>query len=158
MAGLMRVLAYDEALAERSGRSVVVGVLAVPHDASPATALVRATFGRLTTLTLQGLPVQVVDIELGTIEGLGPALQQARVNVLFLCGGLDARVADIVRAAHELHVPTMTQQADYVRLGVAFALAPAADGKPRLLVNLGASRSVGMRLRADLLRLAQLVD
>lgn len=153
---ILRILAYDHALADRAGASVK---LAVVHGDS-AAALTCAS--RMRT-ALDGLVNRVVvtgkRLEVQTLSAIGVsghALTERGISVLYMCRGAEVHVPAVVKAARIARVLTFTDQPQYLAHGLSIALS---DDRARvgILVNLVAARAEGARLAGQLLRLSKVV-
>jgi len=153
---MLRVLAYDHALAARAGAAVR---LAVVHGES-TTALACA--GRMRAalddmvrrVVVIGKPLEVAT--LSATDASGPALMRGGFSVLYMCGGSDADVAAVSQAARMAHVLTFTDQASYLARGLSIALSDE-QARVGISVNLVAARAEGARLAGQLLRLSKVV-
>jgi hypothetical protein len=153
---ILRILAYDHALADRAGAAVK---LAVVHGES-AAALACASRMRK---ALDGLVNRVVvtgkRLEVQTMSAIGVtghALTERGIAVLYMCGGAEIHVPAVVKAARSARVLTFTDQPQYLAHGLSIALS---DDRARvgILVNLVAARAEGARLAGQLLRLSKVV-
>jgi len=84
------------------------------------------------------------------------ALDSLDVDVVYLTPLRAKDIGSITRVTRELHISTMTGVEEYVREGVAVGLGVWQE-KPRVLVNLDASKAEGADFSSRLLSLAQLV-
>ncbi len=153
---IVRILAYDHALADRAGAAVK---LAIVHGESAASL---ACAGRMRA-ALDGLVSRVVvtgkrlEVEtLSAVEVSGEALARRGFSVLYLCSGADAHVPAVVKAARTAQVLTFTDQVHYLARGMSIALS---DDRVRIgiSVNLVAARAEGARLAGQFLRLSKVV-
>jgi hypothetical protein len=153
---MLRIMAYDHALTARAGAAVR---LAVVHGES---AVALACAGRMRAVldemvprvVVNGLPLEVETMSVADVSG--PALVRGRFSVLYLCGGSDADVPAVSRAARAAHVLTFTDQASYLTRGLSVALAQE-QARVGISVNLVAARAEGARLAGQLLRLSKVV-
>ena len=154
---MLRILAYDHALATRTGATVRLAIVRGESRAALACAgQMRSAFddlARLVVVTGKRLEVETLSIA----EVSAQAFVQRRFSVLYVCIGSDAALPAIVRAAQAAQSLTFTDQVAYLALGLSIALA--ADG-PRvgISVNLVAARAEGARLAGQLLRLSKVVS
>lgn len=155
---LVRALAYDRALQARAGDAVVVAVVFRPGDAASAreAGAALAAFKTLEKLKISGLPFRAVQVAYQGPTALVDATKASGIDVLYVCGGLDADLPAIVAHTRGAKLTTMASNASYVHSGVALGLA-VEEGKPRLLVNLEASRGEGAQFSSELMRLAKVI-
>lgn len=154
---LVRALAYDRSLDARAGDAVVVAVLSTNDRASRATsAAVLEAFKPLTSARLQGRPLSAVAVEWTDAAALGVVITQHGVDAVILCPGLEPALPAIIELARRTKVTTLTTVPAFVEQGAAVGVT-MEDGKPRLLVNLTASRAEGSQLSSELVGLAKVI-
>jgi YfiR/HmsC-like len=153
---LLRILAYDHALAERAGAAVR---LAVVHGESAAALAcagrMRSALDRLVDrVVVPGKRFQVETMSAAEVSG--QALARGGFSVLYMCSGGDAHVSAVVKAARLAQVLTFTDQLHYLARGLSIALS---DDRARvgISVNLIAARAEGARLAGQFLRLSKVV-
>jgi hypothetical protein len=149
----LKVLTFDRQMRSRAGTEVVVGV--AYQSGSRASAIAGDVALRALGLahdSVDGLPVRAVAIDLDN-EALAGALAKYRVAVLYVAPLRGVDVASIASAARAAHVMTMTGVPDYVARGLSVGVRLQRD-RPKLLVNLTASKLEGSDLSAELLKLA----
>jgi YfiR/HmsC-like len=153
---MLRILAYDHALASRAGTAVRMAV--VHGDSSvglACAARMRAALdGLVKRVVVTGKPLQVETLSAAVVTG--QVLEQRRFSVLYLCGGSDGDVPEVVKAARAARVLTFTDQAGYLARGLSIALSQEAS-RVGISVNLVAARAEGARLAGQLLRLSKVV-
>ncbi len=155
---LLRALAYDDGLKTRAVDKIVIAVV-VPNLSAAADNPIHAGMKGISNLTIQGMPLSIVDLHYTDSTALKRAIVTKDVDVLYLGKGLDGVVAEIVRVGRELRVPSMAIQASYLTEGVAVAAVQTDQGdKPKLVVNLASAKAQGMLLRPELLRIAQVIE
>lgn len=148
---LIKVLAYDHALAPRAKEGLILGVVFAPKSDDSREgkdAFVRA-FKEAPRL-VAGKAVEIVEVP----EDLLEVEAKKGVDVLYLCDGIDLTAAIAVGKAHDL--VSFAPDRSAVESGVVLGLVPR-NGKPKLLINVGASVEAGMRLDPQILGLAELV-
>lgn len=155
---LLRVLAYDRALARNGGDDVVLAVL---YDAaSDPSVQARNNFTQTvrsgTVRAVNGRPLRVVEVNVAA-GNVTASLRAAHATAAYLTPGLEGRLQPIVRGGAEGRVLLLCGSEDYVRAGVAVGIGFAA-GRPRLLINLPAARAAGADLPAALLTVATVVQ
>jgi hypothetical protein len=152
----LKVLSYDRALKKRSGGAVAIAVLHAPGDqaSEKAARAVAAAFSTLAgKVTVQGMKATVVVI------AADPAKldeQLAGATVVYAASGLEKSLDAIVAAATRRKAPTLTSSRDAVVRGMAIGVVRAGD-KPKIVINLKATKQLGMDVDPKLLRLAELV-
>lgn len=153
---MLRVLAYDHALAARPGSAVR---LAVVHGEGAAAVecaerMRAALDGPVAGTMVAGKPLEVETLPAANVNG--PALARGGFAALFVCGGSDRHVPGIVVAARAARVLTLTDQPSYLMRGLSIALSDEGT-RIGISVNLVAARAEGARLAGHLLRLSKVV-
>lgn len=154
---VLRVLAYDKALAARSKEPEVVVLLVAKGSAGRVEReRWRAGFALLPSVRVGGRPVRVIDADYaeGTFDKLVAAQHPAVVIVMSDVADDPSGVIRVTRAHHAL---TFSPSERAVRAGLAVALVPAAE-RDEIFINLDAARAEGARFGAGLLQLVTLVD
>lgn len=158
---LLRALAYDEALPQRAGSEVSIGVLhrADDPDSKGEADGVIAALDKLARLKIQGLPIRARAIAFSDVETLRAQATEQSLDVLYLCSGLEASVGAIVGVARGARLVSMSAHEPYVPGGVALTAVPhAATGRARLIVRIEAAWQEGLRLAPELLRVVERVE
>jgi hypothetical protein len=153
----LKVLAFDRQLHARAGAEVVLGV--VFQSGNRASVNARDEVMRAISSvrdSVDGLPVRAVAIDLDK-EPLAGALTRNRVTVMYVAPLRAIDIAAVAAEARTAHVTTMTGVPDYVGRGLAVSVRLQGD-RPKLLVNLNASRLEGADLSAELLKLAVVIQ
>ena len=154
---ILKILQFDRNLASRAGSEIVIA--AVYQGRYHASARARDEMLEMaetsTRQRVADLPVRVVDIDLEHVQ-LEEALDSLGVDVLYVTPLRATDIARITRVTRERHIVSVTGVEEYVRQGVAVGLGVWRE-KPRVLVNLDASRAEGVDFSSSLLSLAQLV-
>jgi hypothetical protein len=153
---MLRILAYDHALAARSGKAIRLAVVHAGGGAALgcATRMRSALDDLVKRVVVTGKKVEVETA--AAVDVSGPALERREVSVLYVCGGADADLPALVKAARAAHALTFTDQLAYLAHGLSIALSE--DGaRVGISVNLVAARAEGARLAGQFLRLSKVV-
>lgn len=153
---LLKVISFDRHLRARAGSDIVVGVVMQGRNrasvvAGEEAASIMATAGT----TVDGIPVRVVvfDLDRQTIQQI---LATETLTHLYIPPLRAVDIGHLAGHARAARVVTMTGVADYLPRGISVGVGLRA-GRPRILVNVGASRAQGADFSAELLKLADLV-
>jgi hypothetical protein len=155
---LSRALVYDDNFKERVGQEVRIAILSRPgHAASEASAaaMFKAWKG-VGNLKLAGLPLRVSALVFKDAASFGPSLASEAIDVLYLCPGLEANLAEIIELTRKRQVVTVGSREDYVKRGVALGVF-LVNTRPTIMINLPASKIEGASFSSDLLRLATVI-
>jgi hypothetical protein len=152
---LMKVITFDRQLRARAPKDVVVGVVyqsgfrrsvEVKDDALKALSGI--------TLDLPGTQLRVITLDLDS-QKLSDGISEG-VTHLYLTPLRAVDVHAIVARAREAQIVTMSSVPAYLSEGASLGVA-SRGGRPRVLVNLAASKLEGSELSAELLKLAEIV-
>ncbi len=146
----VRILEYDRALRTWSGGRLTIGVVA--RRSGGAAEFEQALSGR----DAQGVPIRVAEHAYRDAEGLRAWIERSGVGLLYLAPDAGAESAAAVAVAAARRVPVLVASRAQFRDGATVGLV-VRDGKPHILVNLGASRAAGMDLDPKLLQLSEVV-
>lgn len=152
---LLKVMSFDRQLRARSAGTIVIAIAYQSGLRASAGAKEEAWRAVSNVREIDGMPVSVVAIDLDRDE-LGPALTRSRVTLLYLAPVRGIDVDDFVSITRAAHVTTLTGVVRYVEMGLAVGVRLRGD-RPRILVNLPASRREGAEFSAELLKLAQVL-
>ena len=146
----VRILEYDRALKTWSGGRLTVGVVA--RHAGGAAEFEQALSGR----DAQGVPIKVAAHAYKDAESLRAWIERSSVGLLYLAPDAASESAAAVAVASARKVPVLVASRAQFQDGATVALV-VRDGKPHIMVNLGASRAAGMDLDPKLLQLSEVV-
>jgi len=156
---MLKVVGYDRNRQARGADLVRIGVLGDLHGKSRARARdVHAALEELVAsgLTLDGRPVEVVDLLLADDEDLLDALKTAHPNALYVAPAIHHSAGSIAQATREVDVLTFSSDPQAVDDGLAVGLL-AESGRAQIIIHLEAARDEGADLPAGLLQLARVV-
>jgi hypothetical protein len=98
----------------------------------------------------------VESFRLGDGTGLAEALREARVDAVYLPPLRARSPEDVCTAVEEAGAICLTGVEEYVGRGAAVGIGDE-NGRPVILIDLGASRAQGADFSSQLLRLARVV-
>jgi len=152
------VLSYDDEIKSRTGDDVTVAVLSKPGNAGSETmsAGMLKAFKGIGSIKVQGMPLKVMGLGFTGGGALGSAISSQGIDVLYICSGLEADLPAIIDSTRKNHVLSIGSREDHITRGLAVGVLPM-DGKPTIIVNLGASKAEGAAFSSDLLRLAKVI-
>jgi hypothetical protein len=155
---VLKALTYDRSLKSRVTDYVRIAVLSPPGKAREAIDELNASLDKLPARSLDGLPVQFVEVAVVDEDSLDRALRTGRWAAAYAMPGFaDREMQQIKRASQSAHVLLVGSTADDVERGMAFGVG-ARDGKPIMIVNLPATRACGSDFDLALLRLARVIQ
>jgi hypothetical protein len=153
---VLRILAYDHALAERAGDTVRVAVVhGEGSDSLRCASSMRSAFDKLVgRAVVNGRGLAVVSMSVR--EMVAGAAQRHGAVVVYVCAGVDRDVQDVARAARAAGALSFTDMQSYLERGLSIALLQG-DDRVAISVNLVAARAEGARLAGQFLKLSKVV-
>jgi hypothetical protein len=155
---ILKILQFDRNLVERVGKDIVIAC--VYQGRYRASTRARDDLRRVSEQAIgprvSDLPVRVVEVDIEQMK-LEDALDMLEIDVVYLMPLRAVDIGEITRITRAHDVATVTGVEDYVQQGVAVGLGVYQE-KPRVLVNLEASRQEGMEFSSRLLSIARVVN
>ena len=155
---LARALSYDDEIKSRAGDDVHVAVVSKPGNGTSEAmaAAMQKAFRGIGTVKVQGLPLRLSTLVYSSGAALASAVSGQRIDVLYICAGLEADLPAIIEVSRKNHALSIGSREDHMVRGLALGVLPV-EGKPTIIVNLGAARAEGAAFSSDLLRLAKVI-
>lgn len=157
---MLRVLAYDRALAARAGQEVRVAVAYRPgHRASEAERdamllAVREVAGRA---VVSGLPVSVTSVPFESPASFRAALERLGPAALYVAPGLEEATGEVAAAGRAARALTFGASREQVLAGLAVALVDRGE-RAGLAVDARSAAEAGADLDAVLLSVAERLE
>lgn len=150
---LLKVITFDRKLAMRAPREVVVGVAF--QSGNRASVVAKDQAMRILRDAADGTRMRGVAIDLDQGE-LHLVLAAQRITHLYVTPVRALDLRDVAAWARGAGVTTMSGVRRHLESGLALGVG-LRGGRPRILVNIEASRLEGADLSAELLKLAEIV-
>lgn len=153
---LLKVISFDRHLRIRAPRDVVIGV--VMQGGNRASLVASEEAVRILSApgtNVDGIPVRVISFDLDR-QSVGDVLNNATLTHLYVTPLRAVNIRHLAEHARAANVTTMTGVAEHLDRGLSIGVGLRA-GRPKILVNVSASRAEGADLSAELLKLAELV-
>jgi hypothetical protein len=149
---MTRVIAFDRnAPVPGPLRIAIVYQKGNRASASATKQMARALAGAMSG----DRPIEVVRIDIDSVA-LTPALQAQRPFAAYVAPVRAVDLANVVACLRAVRVRSFSGVTAYVRDGIAVGMS-ARGSRPRLLINLPASRAEGAEYSSDLLQLAEVI-
>jgi YfiR/HmsC-like len=154
----LKVLTYDRTLNEELSDAVSIGILYRPGEPASKTNRdrVAAFLDENTYKTVSGRPFIYTSIPYGSPEELAAELAKHEIQVLYVTVGHDESLAAIAGVTRAQGVLTITGVPDFASRWLSVSLALRGE-KPRIVVNLPASKAEQHEFNANLLRLCEVI-
>jgi hypothetical protein len=153
----LKVLSFDRRHEPRAGRDepFVLGIVYQSRNRVSLTAK-NEVMRVVASMNASSTQLRALEIDLDA-ESLDSAIVRTRADVIYVAPLRALDIADVARATRAASVTTLTGVPEYVPLGLAVSVRLQGE-RPKLLVNLPASRLEGADFSAELLKLAQVVQ
>jgi YfiR/HmsC-like len=151
----LKVMSFDRQLRSRGAGTLVIAIAYQSGYRASVGAKEEAWRSASGFREIAGMPVNLVAIDLDR-EELGAALTRDRATLLYVAPVRGIDVRELVQVTRAARVTTLTGVVRYVELGLAVSVRLRGD-RPRIVVNLAASRLEGAELAAELLQLAEVI-
>lgn len=151
---LIKALTFDRKLHSRVSDSLTVGVV-YSGPRADCDEVIKAFNADGIDATL-GLPVKAVAIEFSSVESLLKQVKSLGLDNLFIHSSAQRSVTSILQVSRSRNVPSFGDSIDMIEQGVSIGVCKV-NGKPKLSINLRASKAEGMDLSVQLLKLAQVI-
>ena len=151
----LKVMSFDRQLRTRASGTVVIAIVYQNGYRASAAAKDDAWRAASRVREIDRMPVRIVTIDLDR-DDLTEELVRSRATLVYLAPVRGVNVKDLSAVTRTLQVTTLTGVLRYLEQGVAVGVRLRGD-RPRIVVNLAASRSEGADLAAELLKLAEVL-
>jgi len=155
----IKVLLFDRSYERRAGDGIVVGVLY--QEAFRRSYLAAEEFAKAANAAWAdqagSVPFRCVMIDVDGPSRLAESLPAAGVDILYVAPLRSYDVGKIAQASRQMRLPAYTGVPEYLDAGLGVSL-DLRDEKPRILINLAASKESGAEYGSQLLSLARIVD
>jgi hypothetical protein len=157
---LSRALSFDDALKYRVGDHVTAGILYRAGDEA-SEALAHQMLKAWKALgsgdpRIAGLPLRIILMTFTDQATLSTGILTEGVDVLYVCPGLESKLAEISRVTRQRLVISIGSRQEHVTRGLSMGVFAVKD-HGAIFINLPASRSEGANFSFDLLRLAVVI-
>lgn len=149
----LKVISFDRLRNKLPDTSLVVGVAYQSGFRSSATTRDEVD-AALKVAADRRIRVVMIDLDR---DDLGEVLRHQRITILYVAPLRGYSIASIAAAGANAHTITITGVPQYVEQGLAVG-ARLQGQRPKLMVNLPASRRCGANFTAELLKLAQVIE
>jgi hypothetical protein len=155
---LLKIISYDNALKEKCSGTLHIGILYIQDGGESEEMkdnVIRA-LNKFKNVTVQGLAFDYRVIQILDKEPLNESSDLMDCQILYICSGLDARIAELSAFARHHGKTTITGIESYVRSGLSIGVVLRED-KPKILINLEATKAEGVMLDSRVLQLAEII-
>jgi len=153
----LRIVAFDRALTLRAPQEIVFGI--AYQRGNRASVLARDEASRALRASedgVGGIRIRIEPIDLDAAR-LSEEILRLRLTHLYVTPLRATDLATITALTRAASVLTLAGVPAYVAAGLSIGVE-LRDGRPRILINLAASRLEGADLSSELLKLATIVE
>lgn len=153
---LLKVLSFDRQLHARARQGVVVGI--VMQGGNRASVVARDAAVELLSApgtAVDGIAVRVISLDLDR-QSIADIFTDQVLTHLYITPLRAVDIRELAAAARVARVITMTGVPGHLNQGLSLSVG-LRGGRPKILVNVNASRAEGADLSAELLKLAEVV-
>jgi len=151
-----RIVQFDRSFDARSADGLVVAILF--QENLPASVNTKDEFSKALQasgfLDAKGLPPRIVEVQPG--EGLGPALESAGVDLLYMAPVRGIDLGEVSLETRRLGILSCSSVTDSAQQGLSVEL-DFRESRPRILVNLPAAEAESADFRPGLLKMAEII-
>jgi hypothetical protein len=153
---LLKVLTYDETFDSRGKGPFVVLVVGESHLAAGREALFQE-LNALSVTSIRSRPLRFIGFEMKDEKSLAAEVEKSAVDALLALPGISAAgVRAISAVAEQKKRYSLALDAAMVEQAISVGVT-TTGGKPQIVINESASRAVGARFEASVLKLARVV-
>ena len=153
---LVKALAFDRSLPQRSAGTVVWTVLYNPKVAS-SKSLANEVIEALSAVGNVGkLPLRFAAVAYDGGQQLEETLKSQRVSVLYVSSSLEGEIAVISSLTRSHRVTSIACDGAGVRNGLTVAVENRGN-RPTIMVNLASSKAEGTDFSSQLMRLVEII-
>lgn len=156
----LTALTYDKNLEKRPSTQLDIAILYFPWSAPSKEAALSfsKTLEMFKDKKISGRSFNVSLLTYNGDFGLKEKLADKHVDVLFIVGGEESMVRDIIKITQAEKILSCSNKAAYVTTcGVTMAVG-LKDNKPKIYLNLTSAKREGADFSAKFLRVAEIVD
>ena len=156
---LTKILVFDRNLKARVGEEIVVGVVfqSLYRASLAAKDEFLSAAEKSRDLRIDGLAIRCIAIDLKNDLPLEDVLAEDKIDVLYVAPLRAYDIRTIAAASRARRILSLTGVPEYVRNDLAVGI-DAIGGKPRILINLAASKAEGCDFSSKLLNLATVIQ
>jgi hypothetical protein len=152
-----KVASYDKNLPARAGNLVRVLIVVKAGDDSSTRFgnHMESALGGIDRIG--GLPHEQATATFASARAIADACRSKRISIVYLAPGLGEEVAGIRAALDGVNVLTVAAVASEVPKGIVLGF-DLVSGKPKIVVHLGQARLQDVQFKAELLKLAKVIE
>ena len=154
---LLKVLAFDRAAGNAGREPAAIAVLYQGRNRGSVMARDAVIDALALIRTREGGEVRCIGIDLDAEPDLAAALVRSGARAVYVTPLRAVEIATVAAASQKASVTTLTGSRRYVEAGLAVGIGLRGD-RPRILINLDASRREGAQFSAQLLGMAEVLQ
>ncbi|MEW6775211.1 MAG: YfiR family protein [Bdellovibrionota bacterium] len=152
---LFKVLSLDKNVARKGAEELKVCVVFDSRNAESKKSREEFEAAVGAGKKVAGLTILLHSFDLASGKPLASYLRETNTGALYATSGLGAQAEKIAEAAREAQATATAGEAALVEQGLATGVE-AQDNKPRIVINLSASKAQGADFSSEVLKLARI--
>jgi len=156
---LLKMLTYDQKLKLRCRNGIRIGVVGVSKN-KDSMSVAEETFKAMQKgkgKRIEGLPLSVEMVEITGPQDVWKAVDQKKLNILYLSPGLGDMLKKISSFAQAKKILLITGEARHLQTGAALGAVLRGE-KPKILLHQKAAASQGASFDIRMSRIVERVD
>ncbi len=156
---LLKMLTYDKRLKLRCRMGIRIGVVGVSKN-QDSMAVAQETFQAISKgkgKRIEGLPLSVEMVEITALQEVWQAVDQKKLNILYLSPGLGKMLEKISEFAKAKKILLITGEARHLKAGAALGAVLRGE-KPKILLHQRAASGQGADFDVRMSRIVERVD
>lgn len=154
---LAKVAAYDRNLAARAGDKVRVLIVAKGGNSDSTRVAAHMERSLRALGTIAGLDHEETTVTWAGVDALVQRVRSSRAAIVYFAPGFRDEAGAIARAFNGTNILTASALADLVPRGIVLGF-DLVSGKPKIVINLPQARKQDVAFRAEVLKLAKVVE
>lgn len=151
---LLKALSYDKNLEERSPEGVHIAVLYKGEKASPEE-IVEA-FNAAGENWGSDLSVKAETVPFNSVQSLIKLIDEKGINAIYIDLSAKLAITSIHQVTRASKVPSLVGSKELVKQGSALGVY-LLKGKPKIAINLRASKIEGINIKAEILKVSTVI-
>jgi len=151
---LLKVLASDRNLKVRSGDQINIAVLHKNNDAGAAE--IAAAFQKAGAGAIAGLPVSAASVPFASAAALMKQIASDGINVIYVDASLVKALSSVTQVTRGKKIPSLCGSRDLLEKGLSIGVYESG-ATAKILINLRAAKVEGMKLKAEMLSIAEVI-
>jgi hypothetical protein len=149
----LKILEYDASVASKKGNNIFFHIL-LDNNTSKSGSQISSDFGQINGKTISGKKIIVNTID---ISALSAKVKDDEAHFIYVpAGSTSGTINSASKLGESSKSPVLGGNESITRSGAAVGIG-IEGGRPKIMINLKKSQSMGMRLASQLMKLATII-